>query len=202
MAVEWNAHRFSGGALALSAANTVVMRLDPGKMFDRFDDADELPRFAAAATVHCAAEFDGATIAVADPAHDKATVIAVREAVDRLFRHQARDGVHASAALADLLAIGAKALAGFDADLPVVGTESGNGPRDLPLSAAMTLSALSLLRREMAGRIKICPNCAWLFVDKSRNAARLWCDMAVCGNRAKAKRHYRRRKTEVRQGSD
>ncbi len=34
--------------------------------------------------------------------------------------------------------------------------------------------------------------CSWLFVDRSRNHARRWCDMKVCGNRAKAKRHYER----------
>ena len=43
-------------------------------------------------------------------------------------------------------------------------------------------------------RLRICPNCNWLFIDRSRNASRLWCDMAVCGNRRKASRHYRRRK--------
>ena len=42
------------------------------------------------------------------------------------------------------------------------------------------------------GRLKICdgPNCAWLFLDTSKNGSRRWCDMKVCGNRAKARRHY------------
>jgi predicted RNA-binding Zn ribbon-like protein len=30
----------------------------------------------------------------------------------------------------------------------------------------------------------------WLFIDASKNATRRWCDMASCGNRAKARRHY------------
>lgn len=34
--------------------------------------------------------------------------------------------------------------------------------------------------------------CAWLFLDRSRNRSRRWCDMTVCGNRAKARRHYSR----------
>jgi predicted RNA-binding Zn ribbon-like protein len=42
-------------------------------------------------------------------------------------------------------------------------------------------------------RTKICPSCDWLFIDQSKNQSRLWCDMAVCGNRAKAKAHYRRK---------
>jgi predicted RNA-binding Zn ribbon-like protein len=36
--------------------------------------------------------------------------------------------------------------------------------------------------------------CGWLFVDTSRNHSRRWCDMEDCGNRAKARRHYLRRK--------
>ncbi|TIT75254.1 MAG: hypothetical protein E5W57_23105, partial [Mesorhizobium sp.] len=50
-------------------------------------------------------------------------------------------------------------------------------------------------------RLRICPNCSWLFVDRSRNSSRLWCDMAVCGNRQKANRYYRRR-TAVREAAN
>ena len=39
-------------------------------------------------------------------------------------------------------------------------------------------------------RLKACRSgtCQWAFVDEARNRSRQWCDMAVCGNRAKAKR--------------
>jgi predicted RNA-binding Zn ribbon-like protein len=33
-----------------------------------------------------------------------------------------------------------------------------------------------------------------MFLDTTRNASRRWCDMAGCGNRAKAKRYYSRKK--------
>jgi predicted RNA-binding Zn ribbon-like protein len=33
--------------------------------------------------------------------------------------------------------------------------------------------------------------CGWLFLDRSRNRSRRWCDMKICGNRAKARRHYK-----------
>jgi predicted RNA-binding Zn ribbon-like protein len=36
-------------------------------------------------------------------------------------------------------------------------------------------------------------DCAWLFLDQSRNRSRRWCDMADCGNRAKARRFYAQR---------
>ena len=38
-------------------------------------------------------------------------------------------------------------------------------------------------------RLKACRSdtCRWAFVDTARNRSRQWCDMAVCGNRAKAR---------------
>jgi predicted RNA-binding Zn ribbon-like protein len=44
-------------------------------------------------------------------------------------------------------------------------------------------------------RLKVCPahDCHWAFYDFSRNHSRTWCDMKVCGNRAKV-RSYRARR--------
>ncbi len=36
--------------------------------------------------------------------------------------------------------------------------------------------------------------CGYLFYDTSRNHSRRWCSMESCGNRAKARRHYQRKK--------
>jgi predicted RNA-binding Zn ribbon-like protein len=43
-------------------------------------------------------------------------------------------------------------------------------------------------------RLKACRahTCEWAFYDQTRNHSRAWCDMQVCGNRAKA-RAYRQR---------
>lgn len=43
-------------------------------------------------------------------------------------------------------------------------------------------------------RVRRCgdPRCTRLFYDGSRNGRRRWCDMAGCGNRAKAARHRRK----------
>ena len=40
-------------------------------------------------------------------------------------------------------------------------------------------------------RLRRCGNplCRWLFIDRSRNGSRVWCEMAVCGNRMKVGRH-------------
>jgi len=57
-------------------------------------------------------------------------------------------------------------------------------------------SAAELLVEGELERIKLCNNesCAWLFLDVSRNRSRRWCDMKDCGNRAKARRHYARKR--------
>ena len=45
-------------------------------------------------------------------------------------------------------------------------------------------------------RLKACAahDCLWAFVDGSRNRSRTWCDMAACGNRAKARSYRARRR--------
>ena len=51
-------------------------------------------------------------------------------------------------------------------------------------------------------RIRICANdtCRWIFYDESRAGRRRWCDMATCGNRAKARRHRERIKAQEPDG--
>jgi predicted RNA-binding Zn ribbon-like protein len=53
-------------------------------------------------------------------------------------------------------------------------------------------SAADLLLAGNLDRIKQCPECGWLFCDSSHNHLRRWCEMRICGNRAKARRHYER----------
>ncbi|UCE42384.1 MAG: ABATE domain-containing protein [Candidatus Aminicenantes bacterium] len=57
-------------------------------------------------------------------------------------------------------------------------------------------SAADLLTSNELDRVKECADdkgCGWLFMDRSRNRSRRWCDMKDCGNRAKAKRFYIRK---------
>jgi len=55
-------------------------------------------------------------------------------------------------------------------------------------------SASDLLSGEDLGSVRECGDdtCRWLFVDRSKNHSRRWCDMRVCGNRIKARKFYRR----------
>ncbi|MFC9387592.1 CGNR zinc finger domain-containing protein [Streptomyces venezuelae] len=52
------------------------------------------------------------------------------------------------------------------------------------------------LLRGAPDRIRACAHeaCILHFFDTSRNGTRRWCSMAICGNRAKASRHYARTK--------
>ena len=47
-------------------------------------------------------------------------------------------------------------------------------------------------------RLKACPwdTCHWAFYDHSRNRSGVWCNMAVCGNRAKAQAFRERKRGE------
>ncbi|GGP14740.1 CGNR zinc finger domain-containing protein [Oceanobacillus neutriphilus] len=56
-------------------------------------------------------------------------------------------------------------------------------------------SAIDLLLSEKLDRVKQCEGepCGWLFYDSSRNKSRRWCSMADCGNREKARRHYKKK---------
>ncbi|MHB1265173.1 MAG: CGNR zinc finger domain-containing protein [Gemmatimonadaceae bacterium] len=59
--------------------------------------------------------------------------------------------------------------------------------------------AMALVTGDELRRAHLCAgdDCGWLFLDGSKAGRRRWCDMATCGNVAKARRHYQR-KREVR----
>jgi predicted RNA-binding Zn ribbon-like protein len=70
-----------------------------------------------------------------------------------------------------------------------------------PLDDALARLADPLVQEIQNGRadrVRICANdtCAWLFFDESRAGRRVWCDMATCGNQAKAARHRARAKAK------
>ena len=76
-----------------------------------------------------------------------------------------------------------------------------------PIDDALARLADPLVSELTAGhpeRIRICASetCQWVFYDTSRTGRRRWCDMATCGNRAKAARHRARAKGAVRDLAD
>jgi predicted RNA-binding Zn ribbon-like protein len=71
-------------------------------------------------------------------------------------------------------------------------------PEARGVAAALALLLIPVFESSRDGswkRVKACraDDCHWAFFDRSRNRSATWCDMAVCGNRAKV-RSYRGRR--------
>ena len=51
-------------------------------------------------------------------------------------------------------------------------------------------SAASLLKSEELRNVRVCDgdDCGWMYVDRSRNGFRRWCQMRTCGTREKTRR--------------
>jgi predicted RNA-binding Zn ribbon-like protein len=63
------------------------------------------------------------------------------------------------------------------------------------------LSAQELLCTDDHSRLGACAppeGCGWLYYDTSKNRSRRWCSMQTCGNTAKARRHYARKRRRSR----
>jgi predicted RNA-binding Zn ribbon-like protein len=68
---------------------------------------------------------------------------------------------------------------------------------DAGLDLIASMAAYRLVERVLrlpTDRLRMCQgeDCAWLFIDSSKAGRRRWCDMAVCGNKAKSRRFYAR----------
>ena len=191
----------SGGALCLDFANTWGDRARPDS--DRLRSYDDLLAFAAQAGAL------GAREAVAlrcqarlDPAAATAALAAARRLRDAIYGVVAAVARGRRVANGDVDALNA-ALAEALPHLRLEAQGEGfrwdwrDGDRSLlqPLRP-LARSAAELLTGDELARTRECDGvtCTWLFLDQSRNRSRRWCSMESCGNRAKARRHYHRRK--------
>lgn len=61
-------------------------------------------------------------------------------------------------------------------------------------------SAAELLASTEAHRLRVCDGdeCGWMFVDRSRNRLRRWCEMETCGTAAKSRRRRERQARRAR----
>lgn len=133
--------------------------------------------------------------AAADVALDRAT--SLREAIHQIFAARAREEAVPAEMLATLNAVlreggGRRSLVdtaqGFS--FCWLGAETALDSPLWPLSAA----AAELLASPSLSQVRQCAAnpCGFLFLDTSHGGRRRWCDMADCGNRAKARRHRAR----------
>jgi len=195
----------SGGALCLDFANTVSNRKISGKRWDELAGYSDLLAFATQSQylpVELALEF--LTISEAEP---RATARAMedarklREAIYRIFTAYIE---RRQASVEDLTLIRDVMIESWKHKrLAPVGrhylwlTKQEEGVKLESVLWPIATSSADLLTSDRLQKVRMCEaeTCAWLFLDESRNHSRRWCDMKVCGNREKARRHYRREHT-------
>lgn len=190
-----------GGEVCLDFANTLGGTREAPS--ERLHDYGDLVRWAAHAGAIEGTEVETLVAAAGARSAEAEAVFAralrLREAIFRIFVAVIADASPAEEDLERLNDELARALPhlrivpdehGFDYRF-----EASDGALDRPLWP-VARSASELLATGDLGRVKRCTSdeCDWLFVDLSKNRSRRWCDMRDCGNRAKARRYYRRQR--------
>ena len=125
--------------------------------------------------------------------------IALREAIHDIGAALGRRTKPPEASLANLSALHARFVAHASLAPGVLSCRWRWSVRAAPVEAALGPIALSAVRLFTEGdlhRIRECGGhaCGWLFYDRSKNNRRRWCEMEVCGNRAKQRRLAARRR--------
>jgi len=193
---------FCGGHLALDFTNTVSDRGGVG--IERWNTYGDIVSWAEARGI-----LSGTTArrlakqaTARPPAADEAlrAVTALREALYRAFAATAAGRKIAADDLglldAHLRAAFARArLTPRSGRLTLTFDDPDEASLVAPIVIPVVQAATDLLTTTAIERVHVCaePSCAWLFLDATRSGTRRWCDMKVCGNRAKARRYRARR---------
>jgi predicted RNA-binding Zn ribbon-like protein len=128
-----------------------------------------------------------------------AQAVALREAIHDIGAALGRHAKPPEAALASLSALHARCVAKAELAPGALSCRWSWSVRASPVEAALGPIALAAVRLFTEGdfhRIRECGGhaCGWLFYDRSKNNRRRWCEMEVCGNRAKQRRLAARRR--------
>jgi predicted RNA-binding Zn ribbon-like protein len=128
---------------------------------------------------------------------DLARAIELREALrELLLAHHGDDHEADPAAIETVEAAARRArLEVRFADAALARVEPGRTGVDGALGRLLAIVAAAQADGTWS-RLKACPwdSCRWAFYDHSRNRSGVWCNMAVCGNRAKAQAFRARRR--------
>jgi predicted RNA-binding Zn ribbon-like protein len=188
-----------GGALCLDLVNTIGWRGRVGdhERLGSFEDLVDWARHAGALTP---AEARALKRQAATRRREAADALGrarlLREAIHRMIARLRHGETPGPADLATLNAELARAPARVSlvAEGARVRWRAPAGDRPDRVLSGLAWSAADLIQSRRVERVKVCmgEGCGWLFVDESRNMSRRWCSMELCGNRAKAKRHYER----------
>jgi predicted RNA-binding Zn ribbon-like protein len=128
-----------------------------------------------------------------------AEIIALREALYRAFTSMARHEVPDAKDLDHLnraLTAAPQRAQLVTKDGAYVWRVENLQPKIADLLTPILWTAGDMFAEPRRDRIRLCANekCVWLFLDDSKSGTRRWCDMKACGNRAKAHRHYEKKK--------
>jgi len=200
--IQTQIFELTGGRLCLDFTNTVEDRPSdhPHELFNNYSD---LVTWSSQAQVLSDQEAQqllaGAERQPGEASSVLAQAIAVREAIYRIFKAVAQDEMPESDDLVSLSTAIAEAMihalivptaGGFTWEW--VDTEVNLDRMLWPV----VRSAEDLLISDELDAVRVCASdtCNWLFMDTSKNHSRRWCDMKSCGNRAKARRYYSRKR--------
>ncbi len=192
---------FDTGWLCLDYVNTLGDRPDVAPHEEDLHAYDDLVAWGEAAEILSGAEADAlrqrATRNPIDAREAFARAIALREAMYRVFSAVAGGAEPPANDLAAIERAVAAAmprahLARHDAHFHW--RFAPDTDDCLTMLGPVAWSATELLTGDLVPRLRECagPDCSWLFLDRSKNGSRRWCDMRACGNRAKARRHRAR----------
>ncbi len=192
--VKFNASYFIGGRLCVDFCNTFDhLHLPP--QHDFFTDYATILEWGKAAGI-----ISGHPDAVpASSRREIADLLAVRSLIYRMLLPFASGETPAAADVAAFNArwqkvSGSLRLAPANGRYALV--DSSDNPLERISIAAMR-SAADLLVSGYPEQLRLCGECGWMFYDTSRNHLRRWCTMKICGNRAKARRHYERERQKA-----
>jgi len=185
--------------LGLDFANTVSWRLSPQPK-DKVNDIAALASWAQRAGILSASQAGRLRrLAIRSPARAASLAkraIRLRESIYRIFAAVAssrRPPVRDLALLNQAVRDASARLELAPGRLPLRWRWMDQEALDF-LLWPIAYAAAELLTSPEVSRVRICAGagCGWLFLDRSRNHTRRWCDMSDCGNREKARRHYQR----------
>lgn len=193
---------FTGGNPCLDFANTVDNRIsdhpgelltDYGRLLQWGEEAGVITAKTAERLRHLASEAPGnaltmlrTSIQLRDTIYDIFSAVAQRRVIPSTALAILNKAVRQAAQHAQLVHANRR----FTREW--IDPESNLDSMLWPVSRA----AAELLIGEEIGYVRQCASetCSWLFLDKTKNHRRRWCDMKSCGNRDKARRYYQRQK--------
>lgn len=192
-----------GGHVALDLVNTVAWRLQSDRTVDRLADAPAVVDWARFTGLLDDEEASAGTARLAgDPDAADRLTRELRTLREELYRVLGPLAVGEEPVSGDVEALRRRLVEAWSrAEIgPVMPLQWSSGHTVLDLPVELALAAGRLLADEDPARLRQCRDdaCGWLFLDRSRNASRVWCSSADCGNRMRARRHHQRHSSAPR----